>query len=87
MSIAAFEREIVRHLKGVKQNPKITSKWLMEWSTSKIEVKEGEELIHLPGLANSTIKRRTLSMLCSAIRPFLHQRLVICWRNCRPRLK
>lgn len=46
IGVASLERIIVRHLKN-KKSPKVTIKWLMEWSTSPLKVREGEELVYI----------------------------------------
>ena len=56
MSIASLENIIVMHLRYQLRIPKITRKWLREWSTSESVVKDGiqpgEQLVEIrePGL-------------------------------------
>lgn len=42
MSMTTLENEIVGHLRRMLKNKKITKTWIQEWSTSKIEARDGE---------------------------------------------
>lgn len=48
MSMRELEAQILAELKQVAKNTKIRQKDIMEWSTGKIEVHEGETFFYLP---------------------------------------
>ena len=50
MSLASLEKAILKELKEVTKNKKLTKNNMMEWSTSKIKAQEGETLVQLPEL-------------------------------------
>lgn len=51
MSLATLEKEIIKELREVTGNKKLTLKNLMEWSTGNVEVKDAtEKLVYLPKL-------------------------------------
>lgn len=48
MSIATMERAIMQGLRAATGNKKLRLKDMMEWSTGKIKVREGETLTWVP---------------------------------------
>ena len=50
VSLQTLEREILKELKIVANNPKLRNKDIMEWSTTPVEAHDGETLYHLPKL-------------------------------------
>ena len=50
MGMTHLENAVLRELKVVAKNPKLKKADIMEWSTGKVEVQEGETLYFLPVL-------------------------------------
>jgi hypothetical protein len=50
MSLASLEKAILKELKEITNNKKLTKNSIMEWSTSEIKPEDGETLIQLPEL-------------------------------------
>jgi hypothetical protein len=48
MGNTQFEQRLIRELKQVTNNRKLTGKCLMEWCTSEIKPHEGEKVLKLP---------------------------------------
>lgn len=59
MSMASLEKEILKELKEVTGNPKLTKNSIMEWSTGTVKAQAGEKLVRLPKLQiNCAIKEK-----------------------------
>ena len=48
MSMAKWEREILRELREVTGERSLRLKDLMEWSTGKLTPQDGEKMVYLP---------------------------------------
>jgi hypothetical protein len=58
MGTAALENAIVRELRTIVNNPKLTKNSLMQWSTGGVTVEDGEIHVFLPELhVHVAIKR------------------------------
>lgn len=47
MGMRSLEAAILAELRRVENNKNLRHKDIMEWSTGKVEAKEGEKLVHL----------------------------------------
>ena len=50
MSLASLEREILKELREVTKNKKLTKNSIQEWSTTPVETEAGEKNIELQRL-------------------------------------
>lgn len=58
LGLRRLESAILSELRVVKNDRSIKLKEIMEWSTGKVKIEEGEELVYLPELKiNVALKR------------------------------